>query len=80
MALIFTDENKTCQIDFSSATWATNQLNTIFSVVKDSILSDVDFIVEGVNSNFRDVDNPMAFKPLHLDLIRVLVKLPKNKK
>ena len=83
MALIFTDENKTCQIDFSSATWATNQLNTIFSVVKDSILSDVDFIVEGVNSiffieiknsNFRGVDNPIAFKPLHLDLIRVLAK------
>ena len=46
-------------------------------------MSDVDFLVEGVNSiffievknsNFRGVDNPIAFKPLHLDLIRVLAK------
>lgn len=83
MEFIFTDENQTCQIDFTNAVWATDQLNSIFSVVKDSILSDVDFIVEGANSiffievknsNFLSVDNPKAFKPLHEDLIRVLAK------
>lgn len=83
MEFIFTDENQTCQIDFTNAVWATDQLNSIFSVVKDSILSDVDFIVEGANSiffievknsNFLGVDNPKAFKPLHEDLIRVLAK------
>lgn len=83
MEFIFTDENQTCQIDFTNSVWATDQLNSIFSVVKDSILSDVDFIVEGANSilfievknsNFLGVDNPKAFKPLHEDLIRVLAK------
>lgn len=83
MEFIFTDENQTCQIDFTNAVWATDQLNSIFSVVKDSILSDVDFIVEGANSiffievknsNFLGVDNPKSFKPLHEDLIRVLAK------
>ncbi len=83
MEFIFTDENQTCQIDFTNAVWATDQLNSIFSVIKDSILSDVDFIVEGANSiffievknsNFLGVDNPKAFKPLHEDLIRVLAK------
>lgn len=83
MEFIFTDENQTCQIDFTNAVWATDQLNSIFSVVKDSILSDVDFIVEGANSiffievknsNFLGVDNPKAFKSLHEDLIRVLAK------
>ena len=76
MKIIFKDENQTCQIDFTNAVWATDQLNTIFSVVKDSILSDVDFLVEGANSiffievknsNFRGVDNPKAFKPLDSD-------------
>lgn len=83
MAKIFTDEKQTCQIDFANAVWATDQLNNIFHDVKDSILSDVDFIVEGANSiffievknpNFRGVDNPKAFKPLDSDLIRVLAK------
>ena len=83
MAEIFTDENQTCQIDFSNAVWATDRLNTIFSVVKDSILSDVDFIVEVANSiffievknsNFSGVDNPKDFKPLHSELIRVLAR------
>lgn len=83
MAEIFTDENQTFQIDFSGATWATDQLNTIFSVVKDSILSDVDFIVEEANSiffievknsNFRGVDKPKDFKPLHSDLIKKLAR------
>lgn len=83
MEFIFTDENQTCQIDFTNAVWATDQLNSIFSVVKDSILSDVDFIVEESNSiffievknsNFLGVDNPKAFKLLHSDLIKVLAK------
>ena len=60
-----------------------DELNHVFRDFKDSILSDVDFIVEGVNSiffievknsNFRGVDNPKAFKPLDSDLIRVLAK------
>ena len=82
-AEIFTDENQTCQIYFANAVWATDRLNNIFHDVKDSILSDVDFIVEGSNSiffievknsNFRGVDNPKAFKTLDSDLIRVLAK------
>ncbi len=83
MAEIFTDENQTCQIDFSNSVWATDKLHSIFSIVKDSILSDVDFIVEEANSiffievknsNFRGVDNPNDFKPLDSDLIRVLAR------
>lgn len=83
MAEIFTDENQTCRIDFTNAVWATDQLNSIFSVVKDSILSDVDFIVEETNSiffievknsNFLGVDKPKDFNPLHSDLIRVLAR------
>ena len=72
MAAIFTDENQTCQIDVSSAIWATDQLNKIFSVVKDGVLFDVDFIIEEherllfveiKNANFFGVKNPEAFNP-----------------
>ena len=72
MAAIFTDENQTCQIDVSSAIWATDKLNKIFTMVKDSILFDVDFIIEEhdrllfveiENANFVGVEKPEDFNP-----------------
>ncbi len=46
MSIMFRDENESWQIDFSSAIWATDKLHEIFSVIKDSVLSDVDFVAE----------------------------------
>ena len=63
MSIIFKDENESWQIDFSSAIWATDKIHEIFSVIKDSFLSDVDFVaeaedfvlfVESKNSNFKE--------------------------
>ncbi len=79
MSLIFIDENQTCQIDLSNADWATDQLNKIFSIVKDGVLFDVDFIaeyknsiffVEYKNSNFLGVDDPKSFNPLDPERLR----------
>ena len=70
MSVIFKDENESWQIDFSSAIWATDKLHEIFSVIKDSFLSDVDFVaetkdfvlfVESKNSNFKEAKH--KFKP-----------------
>ncbi len=70
---IFSDENHSCEIDFSAANWATDQLNNIFHQAKLSILHDVDFVaetdeaillVEYKNSNLANAANPGAFKPL----------------
>ena len=49
---IFLDEHGRFQIDFSEAIWATDKLHEIFSVLKDNILSDVDFVVEDTDSLF----------------------------
>lgn len=46
MEQIFTDENHSCEIDFTKANWATDQLNDIFHTAKLSLLSDVDFVAE----------------------------------
>ncbi len=63
MSIIFKDENESWQIDFSSARWALDNLHEIFSAIKDSFLSDVDFVaetedfvlfVESKNSNFNE--------------------------
>ena len=76
MSIILKDENESWQIDFSSAIWATDKLNKIFSVIKDSFLSDVDFVaetedfvlfVESKNSNFREVS--YNFNPLEKEKI-----------
>lgn len=70
---IFVDENETCQIDFSSAIWATDKLHKIFSVLDDGILNDVDFVaeteeelifIEYKNATHKKVVNPEAFNPL----------------
>lgn len=69
---IFRDENNSCQIDFSKAVWATDQLHDIFHSAKVAILHDVDFIaetedklllVEYKNANLPDAANPGAFRP-----------------
>ena len=80
MAAIFTDENKTCKIDFSCAVWATDQLNKIFNdSLKDGVLFNVDFIaeyrnsiffIEVKNSNFYGVDKPKIFNPLDSQKLR----------
>lgn len=72
MLQIFHDENNSCQIDFSKAVWATDQLHDIFHSAKVSILHDVDFVaetedklllVEYKNANLSDAANPGAFRP-----------------
>ena len=72
MPQIFRDENNSCQIDFSKAVWATDQLHDIFHSAKVAILHDVDFIaetedklllVEYKNANLPSAANPDAFKP-----------------
>ena len=72
MPQIFRDENNSCQIDFSKAVWATDQLHDIFHSAKVASLHDVDFIaetedklllVEYKNANLPDAANPCAFKP-----------------
>ena len=77
MSIIFKDENESWQIDFSSAIWATDKLNETFSLVKGSLLSDVDFVVEvedfvlfveSKNSNFKEAKH--AFDPLDSEKIK----------
>ena len=46
MAWIFTDENHSCEINFTKAKWATDQLHDIFHTAKLSLLCDVDFVAE----------------------------------
>ena len=76
MSVIFKDENASWQIDFSSAIWATDKLPEIFAIVKDSFLSDVDFVavdedyvlfVESKNSNFKEASHD--FNPLEREKI-----------
>ena len=76
MSIIFKDENESWQIDFSSAIWATDKLNETFSLVKGSLLSDVDFVVEvedfvlfveSKNSNFKEAKH--SFDPLDREKI-----------
>mgnify|MGYP006916248180 CR=1 FL=1 len=73
MGIIFTDENQSWQFDFSRALWATDKLHEDYMNVKDSILHDVDFIVEDEqtmllieckNANFKGVSRPSAFEPV----------------
>ena len=68
---IFSDENHSCEIDFSSAFWATDQLYDIFHNAGLTIWHDVDFVaetndelllVEYKNSNLSKAVN--AFNPL----------------
>ena len=67
MTQIFCDENHSCEIDFSVADWATNQLNNIFHRAKLSILHDVDFVVETENEillvEYKNANLPNAAKP-----------------
>lgn len=79
MENIFTDENQSWEFDFSKAIWATDMLNEKYKVVKDSVLHDVDFIVEDSktilfveckNANFKGVNNAKAFKPMEPVKIR----------
>lgn len=72
MQKIFTDENQSCQIDFSAAIWATDQLNAMFHAAKLSILNDVDFVaetdealllVEYKNANLAGAVHPESFRP-----------------
>lgn len=72
MSQIFCDENHSCEIDFSVAEWATDQLNSIFHQAKLSILHDVDFVaeteneillVEYKNANLSNASKPEAFRP-----------------
>lgn len=76
MSIIFKDENASWQIDFSSAIWATDKLHEIFAIVKDSFLSDVDFVaededyvlfVESKNANFKEAAHD--FDPLEREKI-----------
>lgn len=69
---IYSEENQVYQIDFTSAVWSTNKLNSIFHKTVSSILSDVDFIaetdkeilfVEYKNSSIVGAKNPDAFVP-----------------
>jgi hypothetical protein len=83
MEKIFFDENKSWQFDFSSSVWAIDKLHEIYSAVKDSLLSDVDFIVENQhelllieckNANFKGVNNPKDFTPIKKDSINKLAR------
>ena len=76
MMSVFKNENESWQIDFSAAIWATDKLHEVYSVIKDSFLSDVDFVaedeefvvfVESKNSNFRDTRH--TFNPLDKEKI-----------
>lgn len=80
---IFTDENKSWQFDFSNAIWATDELHEIYSVVKGSILDDVDFIVETKdnlfmieckNANVKYASKPKALKPLKEESLETVAK------
>ena len=70
---IFLDEHGRFQIDFSSAIWATDKLHEIFSILKDNILSDVDFVaedeynlffIEYKNSNVKTGGEKKKFQPI----------------
>lgn len=76
---IFTDENESWKFDFSTALWATDQLHAVYTTIKDSILHDVDFIVEEEqsllfieckNANFKDAQYPNSFHPIKSDSIQ----------
>ena len=76
MPVMFKDENESWKINFSSALWVTDKLHEIFSVIKDSFLSDVDFVaeaedfvlfVESKNSNFKEAKH--KFKPYETEKI-----------
>lgn len=69
---IHKEENEVYQIDFSSAIWSTDELNSIFNKTVASALSDVDFIaetdkeilfVEYKNACIVGATNPDAFIP-----------------
>lgn len=70
---IFRDENVSCEIDFSKAEWATDQLNSIFHAAKLNLFHDVDFVaetndeillVEYKNANLANAVKPAVFRPL----------------
>jgi len=78
MGKVFTDENQTWQFDFSKAIWATDRIHEYYKNIKDSILSDVDFIVEDYdallfveckNANFKGVNKPNEFNPVKANKI-----------
>ena len=83
MSVIFKYENESWKINFSSALWATDKLHEIFSVIKNSFLSDVDFVaetedfvlfVESKNSNFKEAKH--KFKPHEIEkIISVLASI-----
>lgn len=82
MSIIFTDENHTCQFDFTKAIWATDQLNTIYHEA-GTFLSDVDFIVETrgqllfieyKNARHPSVKHPERFHPNEDKLINKLAR------
>lgn len=67
--MIFYDENKSCKFDFSSALWATDELQEIFQR-SCTPLSDVDFVIESErelifieykNSNIKQAVKPETF-------------------
>lgn len=69
---VYTEENKVYQIDFTSAVWSTDKLNSIFNKTVASVLSDVDFIaetetdilfVEYKNASVAGASKPDAFIP-----------------
>ena len=81
MSIIFKDENESWQIDFSAAIWATDKLHETFSLVKGSLLSDVDFVaetedfvlfVESKNSNFKEAKN--AFNPIDNEKVKSVAR------
>ena len=80
MGVVFTDENCSWEFDFSAALWATDRLHEIYTDIKDSILHDVDFIIEDKdmlfieckNANFKGVDNPKSFKPIGVDSLKTV--------
>ncbi|WP_302297038.1 hypothetical protein [Mitsuokella multacida] len=73
MNRVFSDENKSCTIDFSAAPWATDRIHDVFHEAKLFVLSDVDFVaetenelllVEYKNANLPNAAHPEAFQPL----------------
>lgn len=83
MGMVFTDENKSWKFDFSKAIWATDRLHDEYQNIKDSILHDVDFIVEDnkslllvecKNSNFYGVSKPNDFRPVKTSKIGDVVR------
>ena len=83
MGAVFTDENQSWEFDFSKAIWATDQLHENYKTIKDSILHDVDFIIEDTNqllfvecknANFKGVTCPKSFKPLQRDSIHLVAR------